>query len=260
MEFDFFISHASEDKDSVVRPLALRLREHGYKIWYDEFVLRVGDSLMERIDYGLANSTTGLFVLSHTFMHKPWPKRELAGLTARQLSDATMLIPIWHEIEFSDVLRFSPPLADIKALHSKDGVDTIILELSRVVPRSSSAAGDPTIEESQEALERGDYYLAIKIAFIALDRRVIPLVDRLRENGVLPYLYKIDQSPWATWEAVTKLQEIGHFNIPAAADLSFIERVMNRTWSLAFTLPPTEDEARNLVAQISGILRMNPMI
>lgn len=67
MEFDLFLSHASEDKRSLVRPLALRLRESGYAIWYDEFVLKIEDSLTEPIDYGLANSVVGIIVLSEAF-------------------------------------------------------------------------------------------------------------------------------------------------------------------------------------------------
>jgi len=38
--WDVFISHASEDKDSFVRPLTDRLHEFGVKIWYDEFELK----------------------------------------------------------------------------------------------------------------------------------------------------------------------------------------------------------------------------
>src|SRR5207237_3845146 len=44
-EFDVFVCHAGEDKDSVVRPLALALQEQGLAVWYDEFELRIGDSL-----------------------------------------------------------------------------------------------------------------------------------------------------------------------------------------------------------------------
>jgi hypothetical protein len=46
MEFDF-ISPASEDNKLFVRPLAARLSESGFKLWYDEFVLRIGDSLTD---------------------------------------------------------------------------------------------------------------------------------------------------------------------------------------------------------------------
>jgi hypothetical protein len=38
--YDLFISHASEDKDALVRPLAESLRDLGLSVWYDEFELR----------------------------------------------------------------------------------------------------------------------------------------------------------------------------------------------------------------------------
>ena len=40
--YDVFISHASEDKDAVVRPLAGALAAHGVGVWVDEFELRIG--------------------------------------------------------------------------------------------------------------------------------------------------------------------------------------------------------------------------
>ena len=47
---DPFVLHASEDKDSFVRPLAHTLRVLGLEVWYDEFSLRIGDSLSRRGD------------------------------------------------------------------------------------------------------------------------------------------------------------------------------------------------------------------
>ena len=55
-----FISHASEDKDAVVRPLAHALQEFGLSVWYDEFELRIGDSLRRKIDWGLAKADLAL--------------------------------------------------------------------------------------------------------------------------------------------------------------------------------------------------------
>ena len=52
-EHDVFISHASEDKDEIVRPLAIALRNAGLTVWYDEFELKIGDSLRQKIDKGL---------------------------------------------------------------------------------------------------------------------------------------------------------------------------------------------------------------
>jgi hypothetical protein len=47
--YDVFLSHSSKNK-AVVRPLAERLREAGLRLWFDEWVLRPGDSIPARID------------------------------------------------------------------------------------------------------------------------------------------------------------------------------------------------------------------
>jgi hypothetical protein len=48
--YDVFISHASEDKDAIVRDLAHGLQQRGLEVWYDEFALRIGDSLRRKIE------------------------------------------------------------------------------------------------------------------------------------------------------------------------------------------------------------------
>ena len=53
-ELDLLISHATEDKAALVRPLAHALQHRGVEVWYDEFELRVGDSLRRKIDAGIA--------------------------------------------------------------------------------------------------------------------------------------------------------------------------------------------------------------
>lgn len=72
MLYDVFISHASEDKDDFVRPLAERLRDEHIEVWYDEFTLRIGDSLRRSIDKGLAQSRFGIVVLSPSFGRNRW--------------------------------------------------------------------------------------------------------------------------------------------------------------------------------------------
>jgi hypothetical protein len=97
-EFDVFISHASEDKENVVRPLAQALTDRGLAVWYDEFELRIGDSLRRKIDFGIARSRFGIVVLSQAFFAKTWPQYELDGLVTRAVSGKQVLLPLWHEI------------------------------------------------------------------------------------------------------------------------------------------------------------------
>ncbi|CAM4092097.1 DUF1883 domain-containing protein [Paenibacillus alkaliterrae] len=111
-EFDVFISHASEDKDQVVRPLALALQSHGLRVWYDEFELRIGDSLRRKIDRGLAKSKFGIVVLSPSFLGKGWTNYELDGIITRAVTGEQVVLPIWHNITKKEVIEFSPSLAD----------------------------------------------------------------------------------------------------------------------------------------------------
>ncbi len=48
-QYDVFLSHSAKDK-AVVRPLAERLRADGLKVWFDEWVLKPGDSIPVKID------------------------------------------------------------------------------------------------------------------------------------------------------------------------------------------------------------------
>jgi hypothetical protein len=49
MDWGVFISHAWEDKEAFACPLAKAQEEEGLRVWYDEFTLRVGDSLRRSI-------------------------------------------------------------------------------------------------------------------------------------------------------------------------------------------------------------------
>jgi len=136
---DVFICHASEDKEDFVRPLAEALRAHHLDVWFDEFALTIGDSLREAIDRGLATSQFGIVVLSPHFFHKRWTQRELSGLVAREIAeDRRLVLPIWHRIDRDEILRHSPPLADVFAVSSARGMDEVIVELlKRVRPEES---------------------------------------------------------------------------------------------------------------------------
>jgi len=111
-KYDVFISHASEDKDEIVRPLANELISKGLKVWYDEFELKIGDSLRQKIDRGLANSRFGIVVLSKKFINKGWTNYELDGIVSKAVSGEQVILPIWHGITKQEVLDYSPSLAD----------------------------------------------------------------------------------------------------------------------------------------------------
>ena len=66
-----------------------RYAMRAFRFWFDEFELRLGDSLRRKIDTGLANSRFGVVVLSRSFFRKDWPNYELDGLVTRAVSGGT---------------------------------------------------------------------------------------------------------------------------------------------------------------------------
>ena len=134
MKVDVFISHASEDKDAIARPLAMELRQLEYVVWFDEFELKVGDSILRKIDEGLRKCRFGIVILSPDFFKKEWPQKELDGMAALEDSRKTkVILPVWHKIGRKEVASFSPVLAGRLATSSDKGLAVVVADLRRVL-------------------------------------------------------------------------------------------------------------------------------
>lgn len=133
-KYDVFISHASEDRDAIVRPLAIMLERLSVKVWFDEFSLQVGDSLSASIDKGLKESRYGLLVLSKSFLGKNWPDYEYRSLLTRQIDGEKVILPLWYDVDQNDVKDYSLFLADIKGLPiTRDSLNQAVLAVVKAV-------------------------------------------------------------------------------------------------------------------------------
>lgn len=133
-KYDVFISHASEDKNDVVRPLANSLKDMNLEVWYDEFELKIGDSLRQKIDKGLANSRFGIVVLSKDFIRKGWTNYELDGIITKSINGQQIMLPIWHNITKQEVIDYSPSMADKVARNTATyTIEEIAQEISEVI-------------------------------------------------------------------------------------------------------------------------------
>jgi len=89
-----FLCHASEDRQ-FSRRLAEELVLRGIPVWYDEWSLRVGDSLVARINQGIGESKYMGVVLSKHSVDKPWCVKEMNAALQIQLSDqGVTILPI----------------------------------------------------------------------------------------------------------------------------------------------------------------------
>jgi len=153
MKWDLFISHASEDKDSFVRPLVRRLKElrPNISIWYDEVSLELGDSFRRKIEAGLANCRYGIVVLSKNYFAKEWPQKELDALVSREASGEKVVLPVWLDVGEDDIRRHSPLLADKVAVRSTEGVKKIAEQIITILWKNEHR---PTPPESNHKKAR----------------------------------------------------------------------------------------------------------
>jgi len=130
-----FISHDSKDKDEVARPLAQRLQKLMCPVWFDEFSLKVGDSLRESIEKGIKECKKCILILSPNFLsNKGWTKTEFNSVFTREiLSKENVILPVWHGVNKKQVYEYSPSLADKIAANWEQGIDEVTKKLYQVI-------------------------------------------------------------------------------------------------------------------------------
>jgi hypothetical protein len=126
-----FISHDSRDKDPFVKDLAAKLRSMMCPVWYDEYSLKIGQSLRESIDKGLQEASKCILVLSPNFFSNPgWAKGEFNAAMNKHFSgDGSVVLPIWLNVSKAEVAEYSPLIADVYALNANMNIDELARSL-----------------------------------------------------------------------------------------------------------------------------------
>ncbi len=113
-----FISHDSRDKEEIARKLAYGLSSRLCTVWYDEYSLKIGDSLRDSIEKGIKEAKKCILVLTPNFLNNlGWTKKEFDSIFTRELIyNQRIILPIWHNVSKEQIYEFSPALADTVAL------------------------------------------------------------------------------------------------------------------------------------------------
>jgi len=130
-----FISHDSKDKELIAKPLAVALQNMMCPVWYDEFSLKVGDSLREGIEGGLKECKKCILILTDNFLsNNGWGKREYDSIFTRELVEKEkVILPIWHNVTSQDIYKYSPILADRVGLNWDIGEDEVARKLYQAI-------------------------------------------------------------------------------------------------------------------------------
>jgi hypothetical protein len=89
-----FISHRKVDVSAAQR-LAEEVSAAGHSVWFDEWEIGLGDSIVERIDAGLEGTSYLVLCYSAAGVTSPWVSREWMSTLHRQLEGcAVRILPV----------------------------------------------------------------------------------------------------------------------------------------------------------------------
>lgn len=146
---DIFICHAGEDKEEIVRPMVEAFSLSGISCWYDEAEIRWGDSIVQKVNEGLAASRYVVVVFSPSFVQKNWPQRELNAVLNQEASTGEVkVLPllVGSEEEKRQILKQFPLLNDKHYLPWDGDLRNIVNALlSRLRPEDNSVLGQPKL-------------------------------------------------------------------------------------------------------------------
>jgi TIR domain len=130
IEYDLFISYASEDLDLCVEDFIKALWRHGViSIWFDRLSIDVREPIPKKVNEGLLRSKYVMCVVTETYFRKYWPRIEFSSVEMQQKE----IIPIWVDTNFQAVNNFAPTLACRKAIIYDGDADFAMSVVARIL-------------------------------------------------------------------------------------------------------------------------------
>lgn len=130
-----FISHDSRDKELIAAPIANELQRRILPIWYDEYSLKLGDSLRETIEKGLKECKKCVLILSPNFLsNSGWTKTEFNTIFTREIIETkNLVLPIWAGVSKKDIYEYSPILVDRVGVNWDKGIEFVVNKIQQVL-------------------------------------------------------------------------------------------------------------------------------
>ncbi|MCD6260752.1 MAG: TIR domain-containing protein [Thaumarchaeota archaeon] len=126
-----FISYSKVDKTMAER-IANTLKQKGYVVWFDEWKIKVGDSIIDKINKGIVESDFLLVLLSKNSIKSKWVKEELNAAKMKEIAKRKVFIlPVLLEDCEIPSLISDKRYADFRTSFSK-GITEIMKTLEEV--------------------------------------------------------------------------------------------------------------------------------
>jgi formylglycine-generating enzyme required for sulfatase activity len=173
-----FISYSHADREFVDR-LAEKLKTSGVNVWIDKWMIKVGDSITDKINEGIGASDWLIVVLSCASVSSKWVREELNAAMIRNIEQGkhAFILPILiEECELPIILRHrkyanfkdDPEYAFEELLEVvRPGLPVFEPELILIPAGEFLMGGDPKRDKQTEEDEQPQHSLYLPDYFIA---------------------------------------------------------------------------------------------
>lgn len=182
--FDFFISHSSNDKITIVDELVNILQNMGYNIWYDKNEILAGDKILSTVKSGLSNSYCLILVITDNFAKSKWTFYETGAFDTQN----DRIIPLVYDISESNKIMINDILGNRKYLDmNKLSTEKVASELAKILNRTKNENSDlHTIEKLKLMQKRLASYETVNSEIISLKlKEYLDLLETHKEFLVL---------------------------------------------------------------------------
>jgi uncharacterized protein (DUF2342 family) len=137
---DLFLCHAWDDRQGVAKDLCDLLVSHGATVWFSEYEVGLGKSLLTEIDKGLRDSRAGIVLVTPAMLET---LRAATGIASKELAAllaTDRVIPVAHGTDFDAVREVSPLLGARSGLAT--GPDLSLDSVAKKIAAATAAEDD----------------------------------------------------------------------------------------------------------------------
>ena len=135
-KFDFFISYATENSYEIIVPLAREMKKAGITYFLDLEQIQCGESLHDRLSFGITKSKYVLAIITENSIKKPWVRAELHTVLHQQISSRQIkLLPVISGTpgQVKQILEAMPLLRDLHYIQWRNKPRQIVQVLLKIL-------------------------------------------------------------------------------------------------------------------------------
>lgn len=137
---DLFLCHAWDDRQGAAKELYDLLESYDAKVWFSEYEVGLGKSLLTEIDKGLRSSRAGIVLVTPAMLKTLEAASGIASKELAALLATDRVIPVAHGTDFDALRDVSPLLGARSGLTT--GSDLSLDDAAKKIAAATAAEDD----------------------------------------------------------------------------------------------------------------------